>query len=87
MSDDARRKAIQAMIQRVLDDAPFSMRQIAEEAGVSYDAVRSWATNRRTPKPENLVQLADALRRRGDQLHVIGDELQKIAQDDEDAHV
>ena len=81
MSDEARRKAIQAMIQRVLDDAPFSMRQIAEEAGVSYDAVRSWATNRRTPKAENLVQLADALRRRGDQLHVISDELQKIAQD------
>jgi transcriptional regulator with XRE-family HTH domain len=81
MTEDARRKAVQAMIQRVLDDAPFSMRQIAEEAGVSYDAVRSWATNRRTPKPENLVQLADALRRRGDQLHAIGDELQRIAQD------
>lgn len=81
MTEDARRKAVQAMIQRVLDDAPFSMRQIAEEAGVSYDAVRSWATNRRTPKPENLVQLADALRRRGDHLHAIGDELQRIAQD------
>lgn len=81
MTEDARRKAVQAMIQRVLDDAPFSMRQIAEEADVSYDAVRSWATNRRTPKPENLVQLADALRRRGDQLHAIGDELQKIVQD------
>lgn len=81
MADDARRKTVQMMIQRVLDDAPFSMRQIAEEAGVSYDAVRSWATNRRTPKPDNLVQLADALHRRGDQLHAIGDELRRIAQD------
>jgi transcriptional regulator with XRE-family HTH domain len=79
MDDSEKRRAIQMMIQRVLDDAPFSMRQIAEEAGVSYDAVRSWATNRRTPKPENLVQLADALRRRGDQLHAIGDELKMIA--------
>jgi transcriptional regulator with XRE-family HTH domain len=83
MSDDAGRKSIQTMIQRVLDDAPFSMRQIAEEAGVSYDAVRSWATNRRTPKLENLVQLADALHRRGDQLHRIGDELRRMAQDSE----
>lgn len=81
MTDDARRKSVQAMIQRVLDDAPFSMRQIAEEAGVSYDAVRSWATNRRTPKPDNLIQLAEALHRRGDQLHAIGDELRRIAQD------
>jgi transcriptional regulator with XRE-family HTH domain len=81
MPEDAQRKSIQMMIQRVLDDAPFSMRQIAEEAGVSYDAVRSWATNRRTPKPENLAQLAEALHRRGDQLHAMGDELQRIAGD------
>lgn len=78
MSDDARRKAVQAMIQRVLDDAPFSMRQIAEEAGVSYDAVRSWATNRRTPKPENLVQLADALHRRSAALKALADELNEF---------
>ena len=81
MIDDPRRESVQAMVQRVLDDAPFSMRQIAEEAGVSYDAVRSWATNRRTPKPENLVQLGDALHRRGDQLHAIGDELRRLAQE------
>lgn len=80
-------KSIQRMLQRVLDDAPFSMREIAEEAGVSYDAVRSWATNRRTPKPENLVQLANALHRRGNQLHAIGDELRTIARADGDERV
>jgi transcriptional regulator with XRE-family HTH domain len=82
MDDFEKRETIQAMIQRVLDDAPFSMRQIAEEAGVSYDAVRSWATNRRTPKPQNLVQLAHALRRRGARLHLLADELIRMEAQD-----
>lgn len=68
------------MIQRVLDDAPFSMRQIAEEAGVSYDAVRSWATNRRTPRTENLLQLSDALRQRSARLEALAAELTNVAE-------
>jgi transcriptional regulator with XRE-family HTH domain len=71
-------KLLRALIQRVLDEAPFSMRQLAEEAGISYDAIRSWATDRRTPRPENLVHLAAALERRGSHLHNIADELRRI---------
>ena len=67
------------MIQRILDDAPFSMRQLAEDAGVSYDAIRSWATDRRTPKTENLIQLADALERRENHLHALANELRSVA--------
>jgi transcriptional regulator with XRE-family HTH domain len=70
-------KLLRALIQRVLDDAPFSMRQLAEEAGISYDAVRSWASDRRTPRPENLEHLADALQRRASRLHAIADELRR----------
>lgn len=66
------------MIQRVLDEAPFSMRQLAEDAGVSYDAIRSWATDRRTPKPENLAQLVDALHRRGERLQTLATELREV---------
>lgn len=56
---------LRALIQRVTSEAPFSMRQIAEEAGISYDAIRSWATDRRTPRPQNLLQLSAVLERRG----------------------
>jgi transcriptional regulator with XRE-family HTH domain len=70
-------KLLRALIQRVLDEATFSMRQLAEEAGISYDAIRSWASDRRTPRPENLEYLASALERRGSRLHEIADELRR----------
>lgn len=75
MTNDPNPKALRVLIQRVLDEAPFSMRQLAEEAGMSYDAIRSWATDRRTPRPENLIQLASALERRGSCLHEIAQEV------------
>lgn len=68
---------VRSLIQQILRDVPFSMRQIAEEAGVSYDAVRSWATERRTPRTENLVQLADAIERRSQEMHLLADALRK----------
>jgi transcriptional regulator with XRE-family HTH domain len=70
-------KVLRSLIQRVLDEAPFSMRQLAEEAGISYDAIRSWATDRRTPRSENLEHLAEALERRGEQLRKIADEVRR----------
>ncbi len=71
--------SVRSLIQQILRDVPFSMRQIAEEAGVSYDAVRSWATERRTPRTENLVQLADAIERRSQEMHVLAAALRKAA--------
>jgi hypothetical protein len=55
------------------------MRQIAEEAGVSYDAVRSWATERRTPRTENLVQLADAIEHRSRAMQALAAALREAA--------
>lgn len=69
---------LRELIQRVLDEAPFSMRQLAEEAGISYDAIRSWAADRRTPRPENLEQLAEALERRGARLQKIAEEVRRV---------
>ena len=74
--------SVRSLIQRILREVPFSMRQIAEEAGVSYDAVRSWATERRTPRTENLVQLADAIERRSQEMHTLADALRKAAASD-----
>lgn len=70
-------KMLRSLIQRVLDEAPFSMRQLADEAGISYDAIRSWATERRTPRPENLEALAAAIERRGERLHEIAHDVQR----------
>ena len=75
MPNEPEPKFLRELIQRVLDEAPFSMRQLAEESGISYDAIRSWASDRRTPRPENLLQLAVALERRGSRLHEIAQEV------------
>jgi transcriptional regulator with XRE-family HTH domain len=67
------------LIQRVLEEGPFSMRQLAEESGLSYDTVRAWAASRRTPREENLLQLAAALDQRGGNLRKLAAELRKEA--------
>jgi transcriptional regulator with XRE-family HTH domain len=78
MTNEPESQLLRALIQRVLDEAPFSMRQLAEEAGISYDAVRSWATDRRTPRPENLEHLAGALHRRGSRLGELAEEIRRM---------
>lgn len=81
MPADEEQKSLRELIQRVLDEAPFSMRQIAEEAGISYDAIRSWATERRTARRENVAQLASALERRGERLALLATELREASRD------
>lgn len=71
------------LIQRVLSDGPFSMQEIARETGLSYDALRSWATGRRTPQPENLEKLASYLDRHGKRLQdFAADVRREIVSDD-----
>lgn len=67
------------IVQRALSEGPFMLKQLAEEAGLSYDALRSWATGRRTPQPESLRQLADGLRRRAEVLQELAGELEGAA--------
>lgn len=77
MTHEFEPKQLRELIQRVLDEAPFSMRQLAEEAGLSYDALRSWATDRRTPRLENLESLAAALERRAERLSEVAGEIRR----------
>jgi len=77
MTHEFEQKQLRELIQRVLDEAPFSMRQLAEEAGLSYDALRSWATDRRTPRLENLESLAAALERRAERLSEVAGEIRR----------
>jgi transcriptional regulator with XRE-family HTH domain len=71
-------KLLREIVQRVLDEAPFSMRKLAEDAGISYDAIRSWATDRRTPRVESLENLAAALERRATYLRELAEELRTV---------
>lgn len=62
-------------IQRVLKEAPFSMRQLAEDAGVGYSLVRAWRIGRRAPLPATCRKVAAALRRRAALLQKLADQL------------
>lgn len=73
------REEIIGVVQRVLREGPFSMRQLAEDAGLSYGVLRAWAMGRRTPTPENLSRIADGFERRNERLHAIITELRRAA--------
>jgi transcriptional regulator with XRE-family HTH domain len=73
------REEILGVVQRVLREGPFSMRQLAEDAGLSYGVLRAWAMGRRTPTPENLSRIADGFERRSERLHAIIAELRRVA--------
>jgi hypothetical protein len=73
------RKEVSEMLQRVLQAAPFSMRDWANEAGVTYHAFRSWAYGKRMPAKENIQDLATSLRSRAAKLEALAGELDGAA--------
>lgn len=54
--------------EEVLHEAPFSMAQLAEDAGLSYAMMRSWRIGRKRPRPQDLARIAAALERKSVQL-------------------
>lgn len=62
-------------IERALSEGPFTIQQLASEAGVSYDTLYSWVKGRRVPRPENVRQLASGLTNRSDLLRELADAL------------
>jgi transcriptional regulator with XRE-family HTH domain len=69
------REELTSLVARAVSDARVNMKELSEEAGVSYDTVRSWASGRRSPRPEGVVALADALERRSERLADLAHEL------------
>ncbi len=67
------------LIEKVIRQGPFSMRDLADVAGVSRDALYSWAAKRRTPQPDSLRRLAAGLRERGEHLQELAAELERAA--------
>jgi transcriptional regulator with XRE-family HTH domain len=72
-------EALGETIRRVLRDAPFAMRQLAADAGLSYDVLRSWRSGRRRPSRPSALRLAEGLERRGEQLLGLARELRQSA--------
>ena len=71
------------LVEQALAEGPFTIQQLAADAGISYDSLYSWAKHRRVPKPENLRQLARAFERRAEALHRLSARLIEAA----DSHV
>lgn len=67
------------MIERAVSLSAGSMKELAAEIGVSYDAVWKWMHGQRTPSPENLRRLADVLEERGEALGGCADRLREFA--------
>jgi transcriptional regulator with XRE-family HTH domain len=73
------------LVRRVLKDAPFAMRQLAADAGLSYDVLRSWRSGRRRPSRSSALRLAAGLQQRGEQLLRLARELRETAEPRESA--
>ena len=72
-------------VRRALTEAPFSMRHLAADMGLSYGAVRAWAAGVRNPTSQSARDLAKALRTRGEHLQRLADDLERAANRDEAA--
>jgi transcriptional regulator with XRE-family HTH domain len=72
---------IVGLVQHVLREGPFSMRQLADDAGLKYDVLRGWAIGRRTPTAENLLRMAEGFEQRAQQLRHIANELREAARE------
>ena len=73
--DESPNDRITRAIERALSEGPFTIQQLAVDAGVSYDTLYSWVKGRRVPRPENVRQLASGLSRRSDLLRELADAL------------
>lgn len=76
----ASRDALSELVQRALDEGPFTIQELADQIGVSYDSLYSWAKGRRVPRPENLRQLASGFDDRAGALRQVAAELRRAAE-------
>lgn len=70
-------EAISALVGDLLEGIAGRMEDVAQEAGVSYSALYSWATGRRRPGRRNLERLASLAEERASRLEALADELRE----------
>ena len=73
---------VKVIVQRVLRDGPFTLRELATAADVKYQTLRTWAAGLSAPRPDGLRQLADGLRKKSEELARLADEVERTADQD-----
>jgi transposase len=77
-----RRREVRLLLKRVLDQAVYSMRQIAEGAGVHYVSVREWKRGKRVAGHESRLRLASAFRKHAARLQELAEELEQSVEEE-----
>jgi transcriptional regulator with XRE-family HTH domain len=81
----AKGEAVSELVGDLLDGIAGRMEDVAEEAGVSYSALYSWATGRRRPGRRNLEKLASVAAERADRLEQLAERLRDQAGSNDDS--
>jgi transcriptional regulator with XRE-family HTH domain len=79
----AKGETVSKLVEDLLDGIAGRMEDVAEEAGVSYSALYSWATGRRRPGRRDLERLATVAKERADRLDRLAELLRTQARPDE----
>jgi transcriptional regulator with XRE-family HTH domain len=58
-----------------MEDTGLSVRRIADDSGIGYDALASYRLGRREPSPETVLQIADALEKRAEKIRKVATRL------------
>ena len=71
------RKEVRALVQRVLEEARFTMKEAGELMGIGYQTVRRWKAGQRVPDAQTRLRLAEAFERHAGKLQRLAAELRK----------
>ena len=64
-------------VQNIIREAPFTLAELADRAGISYDSLRSWNIGRRAPRKASCRQLANGLRAKAAELVALAESLEQ----------
>ena len=67
------------MLAKVLDFTAPTLRELARDAGISYEAIRSYRKGQRTAPAAVIRRLAEVLRSRGGRMRELAGELERLA--------
>jgi len=71
------RDDVARVVQQALREAPFSLRDLAEEMEGSYGTMREWSRGARTPTDASVERIAASLEARAQTLTQIADRLRR----------
>lgn len=66
-------------LQEALKAAPFTLADVAQEAGLSLHTIRAYAYGKRVPDAENAARVVRALRKRAERITRLAEKLEREA--------